>query len=90
MTSRRQSSFTTRWNKLRKSLRYGNFSTNGSLLLARLSHSIGSVALVAWLFWRDSVSDTADCDPIRSARMCCWLIPIITLIGSLPWIDQNW
>jgi hypothetical protein len=46
---------------------------------------IGSVALVTWLFWRDSFSESEIAsDPI--SPLVLLLIPIITFIGSWPWI----
>jgi hypothetical protein len=78
------SSFTARWDELRKSLRYGNLPSKGTLVLA-FSALIGSVALVAWLFWRDSFSESATASDSMSPLVLL-LIPILTLIGSLPWI----
>lgn len=77
------SSFSSRWNSLRKKLRYGNASTKipGLLMVASL---IGSVALVAWLFLRER---GADAEPISSHWL--WLIPAITLLGSLPYIVKT-
>ncbi len=49
---------------------------------------IGSVALVAWLFWRDSLSESKIAsDPM--SPLVLLLIPIITFIGSLPWIIRT-
>jgi hypothetical protein len=74
------SSFTSRWNQLRKHLHYGNFLTHWSGILAAIS-VIASVALVAWLFWRGG--DVGGEGELTNANVL-WLIPIISLLGSLP------
>lgn len=74
------SSFNKRWNSLRKSVRYGNMATKWSFPLGALS-LIGSIALVVWLFLRDR---GAEAEPVSPNVF--WLIPLITLIGSLPYL----
>jgi hypothetical protein len=74
------SSFTSRWNQLRKHLHYGNFLTHWSGILAAIS-VIASVALVGWLFWRGG--DVGGEGELTNAKVL-WLIPIISLLGSLP------
>lgn len=77
------STFTGRWNDLRKHLHYRNFSTKWSLILA-VAAAIASLVLVGWFFVRDSGADDGQVSP-----NILWLIPIITLIGSLPFLSKT-
>jgi len=92
-----ESSFTNRWNSLRKALRYGNVSARWPLWLAVVSF-VGSVALVVWMFMYGQPTDVA-ADPAAAATTeeaarevngvslhVLWLVPLITLIGSLPYL----
>jgi hypothetical protein len=72
------STFTGRWNQLRKHLHYHNLSSKWSLVLA-IAAALLSVLLVAWLFLRDGGEDGAAVTP-----RVLWLIPIISLAGALP------
>ncbi len=74
------SSFNRRWDSLRKSLRYGNLSTRWPFPLAAASF-LGSIALVTWLFMRDQ-GEAAE----KVSNSTLWLVPLITLIGSLPFL----
>ena len=74
------SSFKSRWSKLRKHLKFSNFSTHLTFFGAVL-WSLFSVLLVGWLYLRP----TADGEP-RSLQLL-WLIPILVILGWLPhWI----
>jgi hypothetical protein len=73
------SSFNKRWNSLRKGLRYGNLATKWSFPLAVLSF-FASLALVMWLFARQPEG----ADPVSPHTL--WLVPLITLIGSIPYL----
>jgi hypothetical protein len=81
------SSFTDRWNQLRKRLRFGNLQVKWSLVLAILA-AIFSVLLVAWLMLRSGGVDEAGV-PVRASAKTLWLIPILTLLGSLPWLIKT-
>ena len=74
------SSFNRRWDSLRRSLRYGNLSTKWPLPLAVLSF-LGSIALVTWMFMRDQGENVE-----KVSNNVLWLVPLITLIGSLPYL----
>jgi hypothetical protein len=77
-----ESNFTNRWTRLRRKLHYHNAMAHWSLVLALFS-VIGSAALVAWLFWRGG-GDGADAEMTSSSVL--WLIPIISLVGSAPYL----
>ncbi|MGI9471171.1 MAG: hypothetical protein ACR2NZ_06555 [Rubripirellula sp.] len=81
------STFTGRWNELRRTLRYGNFASMWSMVAAILSLLI-AVLLVAWLFLRDWGVDEAG-EAIKVSPHALWLIPIITLIGSAPFLVKT-
>jgi len=74
------STFTHRWGQLRRKLRYHNVMAHWSLVLAICS-VVGSAILVAWLFWRGG-----DADGEKTSSMVLWLIPLISLVGSLPFL----
>jgi len=74
------SSFGGRWNLLRRSLRYRNLSTKWAFPLSILSF-IASVALVVWMFARDQGADAQ-----KVSLHILWLVPLITLVGSLPYL----
>ena len=74
------SSFNQRWNSLRRAIRYGNVGTKWRFPLAILSF-LGSVALVTWMFMRERGDDVE-----QVSLNVLWLIPLITLIGSLPYL----
>jgi hypothetical protein len=76
-------SFSKRWNLLRRTLRYGNLTTKWSFPFAVLCF-IGSIALVAWMFLRERAEDA---EPVSLNVL--WLVPLITLVGSLPYLI-NW
>lgn len=75
-----ESSFTERWNSLRKAVRYGNLSTRWQLWLGAAAF-VGSLALVTWMFTRARPADA----PEVSLHVL-WLVPLITFIGSLPYL----
>jgi hypothetical protein len=93
------SSFSVRWNSLRRRLRYGNLSTKWPMLLS-IASFIGSLALVIWLLVRGSggaaqAAEVADkvaaegqaaVEAAGVSSQVLWLVPIITLIGSLPFL----
>lgn len=74
------SSFSTRWNSLRKKLRYGNFKTNIPLAVL-ITGAVISLALVAWMFFRDRGPDA---EPLSLHTL--WLVPLITLGAGLPYL----
>ncbi|MDB4678756.1 hypothetical protein OAE79_00325 [Rhodopirellula sp.] len=74
-----------RWNGLRNKLRYGNLQTKGSLALSVFS-GILSVLLVAWLMWKQTTQGGEDSGVNPSLL---WLIPILTIIGSLPLLTRT-
>lgn len=79
------SSFTTRWNQLRKRLHYGNTSAAWPLMLAIVSF-LASLALVGYLFWKGG-GEVVDGEAVGVSPNVLWLIPIVTLIGGIPfWI----
>lgn len=80
-----ESSFTARWNQLRRCLHYGNLSTKGSGLLAILG-LVGSIAFVAWMLTSKSASGLVG-DP--ASPKVFLLIPVITFIAALPWIIKT-
>ena len=78
------STFMARWTELRRALGYRNFSSKISLIAA-IAAAIFSVLLVVLLYtgdWGNGDGEEAD----NVSRMTLWLIPIITLIGSAPWL----
>ncbi len=78
------SSFTDRWSSLRKRLRYGNLSAKWPIVLAVISF-IASLALVGWLFIRGGEVVNGERAPVSPNVL--WLVPLITLIGGIPfWI----
>ena len=96
-----ESSFSDRFSRLRRRLHYGNFTTIWPTLLA-IASLVGSVALVVWLFVRSGGADEAIEVPVGDAAAAkeaveeiaaagpsphvLWLIPVLTLIGSLPFL----
>ncbi len=79
------SAFTDRWTKLRKRLRYGNASAMWPMILA-IGSFVVSVALVGWLFIRGG-GQGPEGEPISVSPHWLWLIPVVTLIGGIPfWI----
>lgn len=74
------SSFSKRWNSLRKTVRYGNMATTWPGPLAVISF-IASVALVSWMFMRERGEEAE-----KLSLNILWLVPLITLIGSLPYL----
>jgi hypothetical protein len=74
------SSFSKRWNTLRKTVRYGNMATKWSCPLAVISF-IASIALVTWMFMRERGEEAA-----AVSYNILWLVPLITLIGSFPYL----
>ncbi len=94
------STFTGRWNRLRRRLRYGNLAAKSRMALAVVS-AIASIVLVAWLLipatgLLDTVDGPVPVDvdpPVDAATedsgfswKLLWLIPAITFLGSLPLI----
>ena len=77
------SNFTDRWNDLRKHLHYSNLQVKWSLALSIVS-AVFSVLLVAWLMLRDWGVDEATGEAVKVSAQTLWLIPILTLLGSLP------
>ena len=77
------SNFTDRWNDLRKHLHYSNLQVKWSLVLSIVS-AVFSVLLVAWLMLRDWGVDEATGEAVKVSAQTLWLIPILTLLGSLP------
>jgi cytochrome c-type biogenesis protein CcmH/NrfF len=81
------SSFASRWGALRSAVRYGNWTAKWSYWLSLFS-AIGSCVLVAWIFWRGRGGDAEGAaEPVNINVL--WLIPIITLIFSLPMIIKT-
>lgn len=94
-------SFSSRWSQLRRKLHYGNFWTVWPLALSIISF-IGSVLLAIYLLARDrgpdpalagggelaagGLSDPTAAADISTTPSVLWLIPILTLIGSLPFL----
>ncbi|QDT06748.1 hypothetical protein K227x_51640 [Rubripirellula lacrimiformis] len=79
------SAFTDRWTNLRKHLRYGNASSLWPMILAIVSF-VASMALVGWLFVRGG-GQGPDGEAIPVSPHWLWLVPLITLIGGIPfWI----
>ncbi|MEM9825000.1 MAG: hypothetical protein AAF958_00340 [Planctomycetota bacterium] len=95
------STFMSRWNRLRKQLHYSNVSTLWPWCLA-IASLIGSLILVGWLFVRgggESGTELANAageaaEAAGPSAKLLWLIPILTLIGSLPfllrWTKMQW
>ena len=81
------STFTGRWSELRRILRYGNMEAKWSMIAA-IASFVFSLILVAWLFLRDWGVD-ADGNSIKVSPHTLWLIPIITLIGSAPFLIKT-
>ena len=77
------SSFSSRWNSLRRKLRYGNLGTKFPFLLLLIG-LLGSIGLVAWLYMRDR---GADAEPMSNHWM--WLVPAITLVCGLPYLVKT-
>ena len=75
-------SFGSRWNQLRRKLRYGNWSTKFPFFLL-LASLISSIALVVWLFMRELPEGD------RVSNRVLWLIPGITLLGGLPFLIKT-
>jgi cytochrome c-type biogenesis protein CcmH/NrfF len=82
-----EGSFSDRWNGLRKTLRYTNVSTRWQAPLA-IASAIVSCLLVGWLLLRDWGIDEGG-QPIKASAAVLWLVPILTLIGSLPWLTRT-
>ena len=78
------SSFTDRWNDLRKRLHYGNLQVVWSLVLA-IASGLFSVILVAWMMLRNVGAEDAG----GTSLHVLWLVPIITLAGSLPFLIKT-
>lgn len=78
------STFTDRWNELRKRLRFNNYQVIFPVLLS-LGSAVFSILLVAWLLLRNSGGEE---EPVTSAHVL-WLIPLLTLIGSLPLLKKT-
>lgn len=74
-----ESNFINRWNNLRRALHYNNMTAHWSLILAICS-VVGSALLVAWLFWRGGD------DGEMTSSSVLWLVPIISLVGSVPYL----
>jgi hypothetical protein len=100
------STFTGRWNQLRKTLRYWNLAAKGRMLLA-IASAVASVVLVAWLLsWDAGSGGVGAAEEVQGTVVepspevgtggvgeenrttlqvqVLWLIPLITLVGSLP------
>lgn len=75
-----ESSFPARWSSLRKALHYHNVTAHWSTIAAICS-VVGSAVLVAWLFWRGSGVEGE-----QTSSSVLWLIPIISLLGSAPYL----
>ncbi|MEM8671740.1 MAG: hypothetical protein AAGG48_29755 [Planctomycetota bacterium] len=79
-----EASFTERWEGLRKTLRYTNLSTRWQAPLAIVS-VVSACVLVGWLLLRDWGVDDAGA-PVKMGVSVLWLIPLLSLLGSLPWL----
>ncbi len=78
------STVTDRWQGLRQKLRYGNLQAKWSLALA-IGSAVCSVMLSVWLM----LSQRGESDEGRELNASfLWLIPILTIAGSLPWITR--
>lgn len=78
------STFLVRWNQLKRALGYRNFTSKFSLIAA-IAAAILSVLLVVLLYrgdWSSADGDGAE----KVSRYTLLLIPVITLMGSAPWI----
>jgi len=78
------STFLVRWNQLKRALGYRNFTSKLSLIAA-IAAAILSVLLVVLLYrgdWSSADGDGAE----KVSRYTLLLIPVITLMGSAPWI----
>ena len=82
-----ESSFTSRWNVLRKTLRYNNLSTRWPAALAVTSLA-ASCLLVAWMISRDWGVDEAG-QPVKLGATVMWLVPILTYAGAFPWLVRT-
>ena len=78
------STFIGRWNELRRALGYRNFTSKLSLITA-ITAAILSVLLVVLLYWGDWSSGDGD-EAGKTSRLTLLLIPVMTLIGSAPWL----
>lgn len=79
------SSFTARWNQLRKRLHYGNTSAVLPMVLAIVSFLV-SLALVGYLLSRGG-GETPDGQTAGVGPRVLWLIPLVTLVGgTLFWV----
>ncbi len=78
------SNVTDRWHGLRQKLRYGNMSTKWHLALL-VGSAIASTLLSVWLMLsqRSESEEGAGLNP-----SILWLIPILTGLGSLPWVTR--
>lgn len=79
------SNFTDRWNDLRKHLHYSNLQGKWSLVLS-IASAVFSILLVAWLMLRDWGVDETTGEAVKVSAQTLWLIPILTLLGSLPFL----
>ncbi|MEM6689534.1 MAG: hypothetical protein AAF664_08915 [Planctomycetota bacterium] len=77
------SSFTKRWNSLRRHLHYGNLKTHGPFSLF-LVGTIAAIALVGWIFMRDR---GANAEPLSAHWL--WLIPGIACLFGLPFFIKT-
>lgn len=78
-------SFNDRWTALRRRLHYRNLGTKWPLACSFLS-LIGSIALVVWLFIRGRAAPADEEVAAGVSPHILWLIPVITLVGSLPFL----
>lgn len=78
------STFTDRWRDLRKRLHFSNLQVKWRLVLA-IASALFSVILVAWLLVRDWGTDAAG-EPNSVSAHVLWLVPLLTLAGSLPFL----
>src|SRR6056297_1167198 len=80
------SSFTARWNELRKRLHYNNWAAKWPAALAIAAFVI-SVILVGWLFLSGGGEVIAG-EGTSVSPYWLWLIPVVTLVGGIPyWIQ---
>ena len=72
-----------RWQGLRQKLRYRNLKSKMNLALA-IASGIGSILLTGWLMLSAKTETEEGSEVINPDFL--WLIPILTCVGSLPWI----
>ena len=80
-------SFSSRWNSLRRAMRYRNWSAKFPCWLAWLS-ALGSIGIVGWMYWESTqVAEGAEAAPFNMNLL--WVIPIAIVIGSIPMVMKT-